>query len=103
MELLELYTTNAQDWLRFLDEEILLRLARTGKGTLGHPCGGGSARSMERVGRRRGLERNTCPKTYCSHGLLLELEEGMWLHEALRERLRRDVGVNMQARRERLK
>jgi hypothetical protein len=30
------------------------------------------------------------------------LDEGMWLHEALRERLLRDVGEEKQARLERL-
>jgi hypothetical protein len=36
------------------------------------------------------------------HGLLLELEDGMWLHEALRERLLRDVGAKKREREERL-
>ena len=31
------------------------------------------------------------PKDLMQHGLLLELEDGMWLHEALKERLLRDV------------
>ena len=31
------------------------------------------------------------PKDLIQHGLLLELDEGMWLHEALKERLLRDV------------
>jgi len=34
--------------------------------------------------------------------LLLELEEGMWLHEALRERLLRDVGEHHEERKNRL-
>jgi len=34
--------------------------------------------------------------------LLLELDEGMWLHEALRERLLRDVGAQKSVRKKRL-
>jgi len=30
--------------------------------------------------------------------LLIDLEEGMWLHEALRERLLRDVGSSQERR-----
>ena len=32
------------------------------------------------------------PENLLKHGLLIELPEGMWLHEALRERLNREVG-----------
>ena len=35
-------------------------------------------------------------------GLLLELNDGMWLHEALRERLLREVGVPQDERRKKL-
>ena len=44
----------------------------------------------------------TPPENLLRHGLLLELEEGMWLHEALRERLRRDVGLMNEERKKRL-
>jgi len=33
---------------------------------------------------------------------LLELEEGMWLHEAMRERLLRDVGTAQNERKKQL-
>ncbi|MEC7350233.1 MAG: hypothetical protein VYA29_00095, partial [Candidatus Thermoplasmatota archaeon] len=42
------------------------------------------------------------PENLLKHGLLLDLEEGMWLHEALRERLLRDVGEANEARKSRL-
>jgi len=42
------------------------------------------------------------PSNLLNHGLLLELDEGMWLHEAIRERLLRDVGKDKQARLERI-
>ena len=32
------------------------------------------------------------PEGLLAKGLLIELADGMWLHEALRERLLRDVG-----------
>ena len=35
--------------------------------------------------------KGTPPKDLIQHGLLMELEDGMWLHEALKERLLRDV------------
>ena len=44
----------------------------------------------------------TPPDNLLKHGLLLELEEGMWLHEALRERLLRDVGDRLEQRKRRL-
>ena len=44
----------------------------------------------------------TPPESLLKHGLLLELDEGMWLHEALRERLLRDVGDRQEERRKRL-
>ena len=42
------------------------------------------------------------PSALVERGLLLELNEGMWLHEALRERLLREVGAPREARKENL-
>ena len=42
------------------------------------------------------------PENLLSHGLIIELEDGMWLHEALRERLLREVGAKQEERRESL-
>ena len=42
------------------------------------------------------------PKRLLTHGLLLDLEDGMWLHEALRERLLREVGDLAKSRQEKL-
>jgi len=42
------------------------------------------------------------PERLLAKGLLIELPEGMWLHEALRERLLQDVGVEQDGRRQRL-
>ena len=38
------------------------------------------------------------PENLLKHGLLIELDEGMWLHEALRERLLREVGTKQEQR-----
>ena len=38
------------------------------------------------------------PERLLTYGLLLELEEGMWLHEALRERFQREVGSTLEKR-----
>ena len=43
------------------------------------------------------------PENLIQHGLLLELEQGMWLHEALKERLLRDVGERKEERKAKLK
>ena len=40
----------------------------------------------------------TPPAQLIERGLMLELEEGMWLHEALRSRLLRDVGKPFEER-----
>ena len=42
------------------------------------------------------------PAVLLERGLLLELNDGMWLHEALRERLLREVGAPQDARRKKL-
>ena len=42
------------------------------------------------------------PSRLMDYGLLIELEQGMWLHEALRERLVREVGSVEAERRERI-
>jgi len=38
------------------------------------------------------------PDQLIERGLMLELEDGMWLHEALRSRLLRDVGKPLEER-----
>ncbi|MEE2758410.1 MAG: hypothetical protein VYA86_00300, partial [Candidatus Thermoplasmatota archaeon] len=42
------------------------------------------------------------PAALLERGLLLELNDGMWLHEALRERLLREVGAPHDERKKRL-
>ena len=38
------------------------------------------------------------PEALIARGLMLELESGMWLHEALRSRLLREVGQPLEER-----
>ena len=42
------------------------------------------------------------PQRLLDYGLLIELDQGMWLHEALRERLVREVGSAEIERRNRI-
>ena len=102
MELLELYgQPTHKDWLRFLDEEILLRLPEQEKELLATLAVAEAPVQWEVLADGVGWN-GTPPENLLRHGLLLELEEGMWLHEALRERLRRDVGLMTEERKKRL-
>ncbi len=88
IELLELYgEMNHRDWIRFLDSEIvdvlpdedrtiLLALSRAKRPIPWKEL----SESVGYVGRP--------PKSLVSRGLMIELEDGMWLHEALRSRLK---------------
>ena len=100
MELLEDGQPTHKDWLRFLDEEMLYAFP-TKKRNSGHACSGPITGALGRVGQGRWVD-GVPPENLVKHGLLLELEDGMWLHEALRERLLRDVGEQQQARKQRL-
>ena len=87
IELLEMYgEMNHRDWIRFLDSEIvdvlpdedrsiLLALSRAKRPVPWKEL----SESVGYVGRP--------PKSLISKGLMIELEDGMWLHEALRSRL----------------
>jgi hypothetical protein len=102
MELLELYgTPEHEDWLRFLDEEIIIHMPKEERNLLAT-----LAQSAEPIAWQKLAEAckwdGEPPKRLISHGLLMELEGGMWLHEALRERLLREVGEVAEKRRKRL-
>jgi DNA-binding transcriptional MerR regulator len=102
MELLELYgTPEHEDWLRFLDEEIIIHMPKEERNLLAT-----LAQSAEPIVWQKLAEacqwEGEPPKRLISHGLLMELEGGMWLHEALRERLLREVGEVAEKRRKRL-
>mgnify|MGYP001175733571 CR=1 FL=1 len=100
LELLELYGQPTHgDWLRFLDEEILTSLPEREQDLLATLALAKKPLLWEALAKAVGWE-GPPPQNLIKHGLLIELEEGMWLHEALRERLLRDVGS---AQKERLK
>ena len=102
LELLELYgQPTHKDWLRFLDEEILTRLPEQEKEMLATLAVADAPIPWETLASSVSWN-GPPPSNLLQHGLLLELDEGMWLHEALRERLLRDVGENKQARLKRI-
>ena len=90
-----------KDWLRFLDEEILLRLPEGERELLATLAVAQAPVPWETLATSVGWN-GPPPENMLKHGLLLEIEDGMWLHEALRERLLRDVGDNKRKREERL-
>jgi hypothetical protein len=102
LELLELYgQPTHEDWLRFLDEEILTRLPDQDKELLATLAVAEAPVPWETLADAVGWD-GAPPASLLKHGLLLELEEGMWLHEALRERLLREVGSTKSERKARL-
>ena len=102
LELLELYgQATHEDWLRFMDEEILTGLPEQELELLSTLSVSEKPVPWDRLANAVGWSGNP-PENLIKHGLLLELSEGMWLHEALRERLLRDVGDAMEERRMRI-
>ena len=102
IELLEMYgEVTHGDWLRFLDEEILEVLPNTERELLATLAV--SERPVE-----WSVLASACghdgppPAALLERGLILELSDGMWLHEALRERLLREVGAPQDERKKKL-
>ena len=93
LELLELYGQPTHgDWLRFLDEEILTSLPDNEQNLLATLALAEKPMPWKRLADAVDWEGKP-PQNLLKHGLLIELDEGMWLHEALRERLLREVGT----------
>jgi DNA-binding MarR family transcriptional regulator len=91
LELFELYGQETHvDWLQFLDDEIILRLPELERKLLLELAKSDAPLNWNKLADTVGWKGNP-PKDLIQHGLLLELEDGMWLHEALKERLLRDV------------
>lgn len=98
LELLELYGSEVHgDWLKFLDQEILERLPEQEKNLLSTLAVSDKPVPWETLARAVDWNGSP-PKNLISHGLIVELEEGMWLHEALKERLLREVGFAQELR-----
>jgi hypothetical protein len=90
------------DWLRFLDEEILDVLPDEHRDLLAYLAVAERPVEWGVLAEVCGLD-GTPPSELLSRGLIVELEDGLWLHEAMRERLLREVGEAMDERRAALK
>ena len=102
LELLEIYgKTTHGDWLRFLDEEIITHMPEEEKELLATLAQSDKPIPWSKLSNAVGWNGEP-PKRLLTHGLLLDLEDGMWLHEALRERLLREVGELAKSRQEKL-
>jgi len=103
IELMEMYGDVAHgDWLRFLDEEILDVLPGDERELLATLAVSERPVPWEILAKACKHDGNP-PNVLLERGLLLELNDGMWLHEALRERLLREVGSPQDERRKKLK
>lgn len=102
MELLEMYGQMTHgDWLRFLDDEILEVLPDDDRDLLGTLAV--SERPVPWETLAAACDRDgPPPRDLLLHGLIVEFEDGLYLHDALRERLLRDVGTVQHERRLRL-
>ena len=102
MELLELYgQVTHSDWLRFLDEEILEQLPAPERELLSQLAVADRPVPWPQLAQAAKWDGSP-PKRLIERSLLLETDDGMWLHEALRERLLREVGKEREEREKRL-
>ncbi|MAH91421.1 MAG: hypothetical protein CMA11_06595 [Euryarchaeota archaeon] len=103
LELLEIYGQATHgDWLKFLDEEIINHMPEEEHELLATLAVADSPVPWDKLSAAVGWEGNP-PERLLTYGLLLELDEGMWLHEALQERFLREVGSAAKKRKKSLK
>ena len=103
LELLEIYGQATHgDWLKFLDEEIITQMPPEEHELLATLAVAESPVPWAKLAKATGWDGNP-PESLLTYGLLLELEDGMWLHEALRERFLREVGSASKRRKGSLK
>tara|TARA_B100000900_G_scaffold212123_1_gene179821 strand:- start:1137 stop:2492 length:1356 start_codon:yes stop_codon:yes gene_type:complete len=94
LELFELYGQSVHiDWLQFLDDEILFKLPDDEKRLLTILANYDKPLTWDELAKQSDWD-GPPPRGLISYGILIELENGMWLHEALRERLLRDINLN---------
>ena len=79
------------DWLRFLDEEILNVLPNDHRELLSILAVSDKPIPWHTLARAAGVDGSP-PKQLIERGLMIELDGGLWLHEALRSRLLREAG-----------
>jgi len=87
--------------MRFLDEEILDVLPVEHRDLLAYLAVATRPVPWPVLAEAAGLEGEP-PKALLERGLVVELAEGLWLHEAMRERLLREVGEAMDERKAKL-
>ena len=98
VELLEMYgQTLHDDWLRFLDEEILDVLPSDHREILALLAVADKPVPWTLLASAASFD-GLPPSDLIERGLMLELSDGMWLHEALRARLLREVGAPLEER-----
>lgn len=103
VELLELYgNTIHDDWMRFLDQEILDVLPEDSREILSILSVADRPVPWETLAKAA-MHNGPPPPELIERGLMIELQDGMWLHEAIRTRLLRDVGSPLEDRSERLR
>jgi hypothetical protein len=94
LELFELYGQSLHvDWLQFLDDEILFKLPDNERQLLTNLASHEKPVSWDLLAGQSNWS-GPPPKDLISHGILIELSDGMWLHEALKERLLRDIQLD---------
>lgn len=99
VELLEMYGDVVHgDWLRFLDEEILEVLPPEDRDLLAYLAVAERPIPWAVLAEAARLD-GAPPAHLLSRGFIIELADGLWLHEAMRERLLREVGEAMDERR----
>jgi len=102
MELLELYGNATHvDWLKFLDEEILQYMPEEEYELLATLAVATKPIPWDKLAKSVDWNGNP-PQRLLDYGLLLDMGEGMWLHEALRERFLREVGKPQSDRKKKL-
>jgi len=102
MELLELYgNVTHGDWLKFLDEEIIRHMPPEEFELLATLSVAKKPVPWDKLAKSVNWD-GIPPQRLLEYGLLLDLEEGMWLHEALRERFLREVGTTQLEREQKL-
>ena len=103
VELLEMYgQTLHDDWLRFLDEEILDVLPSDHREILALLAVADKPVPWTLLASAANFD-GLPPSDLIERGLMLELSDGMWLHEALRARLLREVGAPLEERARKLR
>ena len=102
IELMEMYgEVTHGDWLRFLDEEILDVLPDEERELLATLAVSDRPVLWADLAAACNHDGNP-PSALLERGLLIELNDGMWLHEALRERLLREVGAPHEERKKKI-